>query len=272
MLYTSHDIAQAEAAVKVAEQQLALAKSPYTSHDLAQVEAAVEAASAQLQLAKNPYTETDLKAGRAAVDQAKAAHELAKTQQRDAAVKAPITGLIAEKFVNAGAIVGPTVPIVSVVAGPHEITINVEESRLGLFKPGMAALVSVAAYPGETFEAVVKSIAPTVDTRSRTAAVRLTLKDPSGKLKPGMFAQVSLTSAERKGALLAPITTVSGRGENASVLLVKDGLISVQPVKVGLSDGRFVEITDGVSEGDQLVIGSHPELRGGERVTVSEAR
>jgi RND family efflux transporter MFP subunit len=184
---------QADAAVKVAEQQLALAKAPATEQDLKQARSAVAAAEAQLALVKQPITEYDLKAAQAGVDGAKAALDLTKVQLAETTVKAPFDGVVSQKSVAEGAMVGPTAPILTLISTANEVVISVDEATLGQVKPDQAATVLVSAFPGVEFKAAVSNVAPSIDPKTRTATVRLAPQDPDAKLKDGMFAQVTLT-------------------------------------------------------------------------------
>lgn len=260
-------IAQVQAAVDAAREQYALAQKPITQHDLDQAQAAVTAATEQLKLAQTPYTEADLKVAQAAVDQARAALEIVKLQRADARVIAPVDGIVSQKFQDVGALANPSEPIVVLISRGVEVTINVEEAKLGLVAPGQTAKVQVPAYPGVPFEAKVVGDPPTVDPKSRTASVRLVPDDPKGQLKPGMFTQVTVDSEQHANALVVPQSALVMDDGKALVYTVENGTVKVQPVTIGITDGVNVEIVDGLSEGAVVVIGDKPTLHDGDKVT-----
>ena len=262
---TAEQLQQLEAAVEAARQQVALAKNPYTSHDLAQAEAAVMAAEQQLALAQKPFTADELNAAQATVDQARAAVDLAQLQLQKTRVASPVDGLVAQRLAAEGSMAAPATPLVVVVARDVEVTVNVEEARLGQVKVGLPATLTVAAYPGETFPARVAAIAPALDTRSRTAAVKVR-PEPTPKLIDGMFAQVSLITGEQTQALRIPSSAVVERDGAKVVFAVREGVAERRFVKVGLSDGTMVEVIEGLAEGEEVVVDGADGLQDGTAV------
>lgn len=264
---TKEMLDQAQAAVDSAQQQLLLAKQPATQHDIDQAQAAVNAAADQVKLAQQPYTDQDVKAAEAAVEQAKAALDLVKIQLGYATITAPVDGVVSQKLLDVGNQASPGSPIVSLVSRTVEVTVNVEEAKLGLVTPDQTATVSVSAYPNQPFTAKVVGEPPIVDPKSRTAIVRLAPTDPKGMLKPGMFAQVTLASTAHKGVLVIPQSAlVTGNGQT-SVYLINNGVVKIQPIQTGLSDGANVEVTGGLSEGQIVVVGDKPTLHANDKVT-----
>src|SRR5207237_6284926 len=122
------------------------------------------------QKAQNPYTDQDLNAASATVDQAQAQLDLAQIGVKDTTIVAPADGVISERLVSAGALVSPQTPIVTLVPPSLELVVNVEESQLGQIAEGQSVQLQVPAFPNQTFTGNVKSISPTIDSKSRTAA------------------------------------------------------------------------------------------------------
>ena len=264
---TPEQLTQLQAALDVAAEQLALAKSPYTEHDLAQAESAVTAAEEQLALAQKPFTANDLNAARASVDQAKAALDLAKLQVQKTTVTAPFDGMVSQKILSEGAMAAPSTPIVTLVARDAEVTVNVEEARLGSLRLGEKASLTAAAFPGEKFGGEVSAIAPAVDQRSHTVAVKIK-PDASGRLMDGMTVQATLLTGEQAQALLVPATAVADRDGQKAVFVYKDGVAHLRPVKLGLADGTNVAIVEGLAEGEQVAVDNLAGLVDGQQVTV----
>src|SRR5205807_2246987 len=125
-------------------------------------------AEAQLRARQNPYTDQDVQAAQAAVDQAQAALELAQLGVRETQVAAPVNGIVFERQVSPGALVGPTSPIVTLIPPSLEVAINVDEAQLGRVTQGQVASLQVPAYPDQTFTGTVSTVAPAVDQKSRT--------------------------------------------------------------------------------------------------------
>ena len=138
------------------------------------------------------------------MDQSKAQLDLAELSVKDNTIVAPVDGAISERLVSPGALVNQQTPIVTLVPPSLELVVNVEERQLGQVAEGQSVQLTVPAFPQQTFTGSVKSIAPTVDSKSRTAAVRIEPKDDGSKLRAGMFAQLSIVTAEKQDALIVP--------------------------------------------------------------------
>jgi HlyD family secretion protein len=260
-------IAQLDAAIAAAKQQVALAQSPYSAHDIGQAQAALEAAEQQVILAKSPFTSNDRKAAQAGVDQAKAAVDLVKLQMKEATIVAPFDGKVSQRLTSEGAMAGPTGPIVSIVSTTTEVVINVEEANLASVSVGQKASITTAAYPDVVFAATVTSLAPTLDTRSRSVQVRLAPEDTEGKLRDGMFAEVTLTGAgsQQSGLLIPKTATGQDNGESVAYV-VADGKAQRRVVTLGATDGERVQVLSGLSEGESVASSSVASLRDGSEV------
>ena len=265
---TAEQLTQLEMAAEAARQQWLLAQKPYQDTDIAQAQAAVNAAQEQLALAKKPFTASELQAARAGVDQAQSAFDLAKLQVQKATITAPLDGVVSQRLAAEGAMASPVAPIITLVSRDMEVTVNVEEARLGLVRVGQQAKLSVATYPGETFAAEVAAIAPSVDQRARTVAVKIR-PQPTSKLMDGMFAQVSITTGEQAEALRVPIAAVADRDGKKVVFVVRDGVASLREVKLGLSDGTMVEVAEGLAEGEDVALEQLDSLADGQSVRPS---
>jgi HlyD family secretion protein len=222
-----------------------------SSYDIRASQAQVDQTQAQLDARKRPFTAEDILIAASQVDQASAALEASKVQQGESLVRAPFKGVVAQKFVSPGAIVAPNTPIVQLVSRDVEIVLQVEEARVGQLRAGQPAQVSVAAFPGQPVPAQVASVAPTADPRSRTFAVRILPNDPEGKLRDGMFAQVSVTAPPR-ATLLVPNEALATRSGRTVVFLLQDNQVRLREVTTGVSDGQRTEIVQGLS-GDAVV-------------------
>ena len=171
--------------------------------------------------------------------------------------RSPVGGFVVEKTAVRGMHVMPgqslyKVSDISVVW----VEADVYESELAAVKVGDAATVTLDAYRGERFTGRVIYIYPYVDDKTRTNKVRLQLANRGGRVKPGMYAQVELTSRGRSG-LVVPANAVLDSGTEQVVFLAQgDGLFHPQQVKIGRRVGESIEILDGLKEGDQVATGA----------------
>jgi HlyD family secretion protein len=266
---TQQDIEAQRALVNQAQQQLLKAQQPYTDYDLQQQEHVVAQAEAQLRSRQNPYTDQDLQAAQAGVDQAQAALQMAQLGIRETQIVAPIDGIVFDRQVAPGALVGPTSPIVTLIPPSLEVAINVDEAQLGSVSKGQSVSVQVPAYPDQTFTGKVSTIAPGVDQKTRTASVRIQPQDDGGKLKPGMLAQVSIITAAQTNALLIPRDAIVGTpapNTQATVVTIDGGRAQRTTVQLGLVNDRSVQVSSGLLDGQVVAIGNANGLNNGDFV------
>jgi multidrug efflux pump subunit AcrA (membrane-fusion protein) len=259
---TSADLGQARQEVQNLQDALILSRNSVSQAELAAARAELQAAEERARRAGQPAGEAEVKAAMAASQRAQAELEVARLQARESTILAPFSGMVAEVFAAAGALVAPGSPIMTVIPPNFELAVALPEAQLSQVAAGLPVKLSVDAYPDQEFTGAVRSIAPAVDTRHRTVAVRIDVQDPGFKLKAGMFAQVAVASPARQAVLLVPVDALPGRGAESSVYLVVDGRARRQPVQVGASDGRNVEILAGLSEGAEVVVSASAQAEG----------
>jgi HlyD family secretion protein len=250
---TGEEVAGARQEVALAEEALMLARSPVGPNDLEEARANVEAAELRLRRAGAPSSDVAIKAAESAVDYAWAALELARLQLREATLTTPISGVVAETMVTQGSSIGAGTPVVRIQPPDYELILTVEERQIGQLQIGQGVNVVVDAYPNESFSGTVRSLAPTVDLRTRTVAAKVDVLDPQLKLKAGLFAQTAIAGQRRQNALLVPREAIVA-GVDPSVMQVVDGRVRRQTILTGVSDGRIVEVVQGLAEGAEVVL------------------
>lgn len=166
----------------------------------------------------------------------------------------PVSGVVTNKEVvegmklDAGAMPYEIVDLSSVW-----VLADVYESELSLVKEGMDARLSLNAYPNRAFRGKVVFIDPLLDPKTRTVKVRLTFPNPTGDLRPEMFGEVVLQGDPHEG-LRIPVDAVINSGTEKVVFLARgEGKFAPQVVKLGESDGTFVEVLEGLEAGERVV-------------------
>jgi RND family efflux transporter MFP subunit len=214
-----------------------------------------------------PFTAEDLQAAQAGVSQAQAALDLARNQRDDAFVTAPVDGVISAKSTSIGATAGPAAPIATLVSDGVQIAVPVEEAQFPNIQPGQKVAISTPAYPGETFTGSVISISPSGDTRSRSFTARIVPDDPMGKLRPGMYLQVSISTLEKPAVPVVPRDSLLQRQGQTSVFVVgADNKASLRPVQTGIMTGSTAEIVQGLQPGERVVVVGVEDLQDGQTV------
>jgi RND family efflux transporter MFP subunit len=143
--------------------------------------------------------------------------------------------------------------------------VNLEETQLGQVAEGQAVQLDVPAYPGQSFVGQLKSIAPTLDPKSRTAAVRIEPQDTSGKLRAGMFARASIVTAARPNALVVPREALLP-GSRVLSIDPASNTVHSQPVRLGLQNDQFAEVLGGLRDGDLVATSGLTSLNEGDAV------
>ncbi len=168
---------------------------------------------------------------------------------------APVTGIVLEKKAVQGMRFMPG-EVLYQIADLSSVWVlaAVAEQDIGLIKAGSVAQVNIAAYPDKHFVGKVDFIYPTLDTATRTVQVRVELANPNGLLKPAMFANVELAVSHGGKVLTVPVSAVIDSGTRKVVLVqLAEGHFEPRTVKLGGSSENYVEVLEGIAEGEQVV-------------------
>ena len=188
-----------------------------------------------------------------------------------AEVISPFAGYVGKRFVDRGALVNPSTPLVSIVdISSVKVDISVVERDYRKISSGQLAGVTADAFPGRRFQGRVARVAPVLDQETRTAEVEIELPNPSGNLKPGMFARAEIVVQRRRGVLLVPegaqVRTPKGYG--VFKVSNKGSKVKLVSVKTGIGHKGWVEIEGSLQPGDRVVTLGSNLLRDGQKVTV----
>jgi RND family efflux transporter MFP subunit len=192
-------------------------------------------------------------------------------------VAAPFDGVITERNVHPGALVGPqtgggAAPMLRIELVHHlRLTVAVPEALVGAITEGIAAPFAVRAFPGVQFNGVIRRVAHSVDTRTRSMPVELDVDNGDGRLAPGMFADVVWPVKRSTPSLFVPPAAIVQSTERSFVARVRDGVVEQVPVQRGSSQGDLVEVVGALQEGDSVARRATEELRGGARVLARPA-
>ena len=167
---------------------------------------------------------------------------------------APIAGVVDDRLVALGEAVEPNKPLLH-IADLSQVIVQAEtyEEDIGKVALGQEARVHAFAYPSESFTGRVTFLGQQLDPEKRTLQVLITLANPDGRLKPGMFAKVALVLKRNTGVLTVPLQAVLESGGEHFVFVASGDTLNRTDVRLGAADDRFVEITDGLVPGDRVV-------------------
>ncbi|MEO8628560.1 MAG: efflux RND transporter periplasmic adaptor subunit [Betaproteobacteria bacterium] len=183
---------------------------------------------------------------------------------------APQSGVVWELGTREGMAVNPGMTLFKLASlATVWVNADVPEAQAGLVKPGVPVQAQVAAVPGTTFNGRVAALLPDVNVTTRTIKARIVLGNPGGALKPGMFATLTFSGAE-KPSLMVPSEAVIATGTRTVVIVSSDGRFQPVDVQIGREGGGMTEIRSGLTAGQQIVlsgqflIDSEASLRGTE--------
>jgi RND family efflux transporter MFP subunit len=194
-------------------------------------------------------------------------------------VTAPFAGVVTERNVHPGALVGPasgpgaSTPMVRLVGSDRlRLVVPVPEAYTSRMSLGTEVVFSVAAYPGQTFSGKVARIARAVDVSTRTMPVELDVSNRDEQLAPGTFCQVRWPVRRGGPSLLVPSGSVASTTDRTFVVRLRNGRTEWVDVRTGLTSGGLVEVFGDLNPGDQVAARGTDEIRPGTEVRAVEAK
>jgi RND family efflux transporter MFP subunit len=234
-----------------------------------QLEAAAQLASAK----------SSLKAAEQSQAQAESEYSRAQTMMQYATIRAPFTGVVTKRYANTGSMIQAGIssqtqamPVVRLAQNNVlRLVLPVPVSAVADIRNGQTVDVEVAS-TGRTLHGKIARYADAVQTATRTMDTEVDVANPDGSLVPGMYAQVHLHLANRPAALSVPLDAVDGLGTSVQqAYAVRDGVVHLVQVKVGLQTPSRVEILSGLHAGDKVIVGRHTGLSDDEKVEAQPA-
>lgn len=224
--------------------------------DVEDVRTRVEAARAQKELAE------------AQISQVRAEMAETKIQLEQTRLYSPLSGFVGERFLDPGAMVSASTPILTVIDLSQLKTVaGAPENQLRHLRPGLKGRVMVDAYPDERFDGIISRISPLLDPATRSAEVEIIIPNPGFLLKAGMFARVQIL-VRSTDSLAVPRESLVTRGERSGVFLVEDGTVRFADIRTGLAQNGRLQVLAGLNAGDTVVRAGAQFLNEGDTVRV----
>ena len=268
--------AEAQARVLAAEAQLAAAQARAAA-DAGTYAKLKVAASTPGVVAGNDVTVAEQTAAASASQVAAAEQSVEAARQALGAVRelegyltitAPFDGVITERAVHPGALVGPTGEAVLQIVDDRRLrlVVPVPEAYAGALATGAAIPFAVAGHPGQTFTGTVARIARAVDVATRTMAVELDVTNADGRLAPGTFCQVRWPVHRADPSLFVPSGSVASTTDRTFVIRIRDGKAEWVDVRPGLTSGTLLEVFGALAVGDEVAARGTDEIKAGDAV------
>ena len=260
--------------LKSAQEQDAITRAKGPS-DIEAARTAFVQAQAQL---KNANANTDQRAAyqatvaglQADVLSTRADLATAQAQLAETVIRSPIDGFVSSRLADPGTLASPGTPILNLQAlSTVWVNIPVPQEQIGQVAIGQQAAITVDTLPGRRFTGRVFEIDPSADPSSRDFTVRVSLANPNGALKPGMFARVTLVTQHVRGAVVVPLEAIQKDDTGTFVWTVGADLTAHrQPVETGASDDNGIAIVSGLQAGQKVVTVNGARLKDGGVVTL----
>ncbi|HPH62917.1 MAG TPA: efflux RND transporter periplasmic adaptor subunit [Paludibacteraceae bacterium] len=210
------------------------------------------------------------------VDQLKTQMEVAKASYQNllenANLKSPISGVVTARNFDSGDLYSNSAnPILTVMQiNPVKLIINVSESYFTNIKNGMKVDVTTDVFGDKKFPGKVSLIYPTIDEKTRTFPVEISIPNNNGAIRPGMFARVSMNFGT-KNHIVVPDNAIvkrAGSGDRYIYVYNNDGTVSYDKVELGRRMGAEYELVSGIENGAVIVTSGQAKLNDGAKVEV----
>ena len=213
------------------------------------------------------------KLAEAQIDQAQAELRELRVRLDNTRILAPISGLVGKRHLDNGALVNPSMPVVSLVdLSTMVMEINAPEKDLVKIRAGLEANIVLDAYPEQKFKGRVIRLSPILDPATRTGSVEIEVPNPKMMLKAEMFARVELDLGTRHNTLLVPREALVSHDQQRGVFKLQDDIARFQPVDAGVAQGGEVEVISGLKEGEAVITLGVNLVKNGDRVQLRSAK
>ncbi len=198
--------------------------------------------------------------------QAQANLDAARHVVAELSLRAPMDGIVLRQDGEPGeTVTGAEVLFWVGETSPLRITAEVDEEDIPRVRPGQRVVIKADAFPAEALEGALGEITPKGDPLSKSYRVRVTLP-PDTKLRIGMTTEVNIITRATPDALLVPSSAVS----NGALWLVRDGKVQRRAVKTGAADHLRIEIIEGLTGAEQIIVTPAADLKEGQAVRITQ--
>jgi membrane fusion protein (multidrug efflux system) len=214
--------------------------------------------------AQRASSQADLERAEATFRSSDASLDLLKVRLDRTTVRAPFGGVMGQRFVSLGDYITSSTKLATLqTVDPQRAVFQVPERYATALKRDQRITFQVAALQDRQFEGRVDFVDPVVQLPGRTITVKAVVANPRGELQPGMFVEVRLETARRPDAVVIPEEAILSLQQESFAWVVVDGKASRRVVALGVRTPGFVEVTDGVRAGEEVVVGGVEKMAEG---------
>jgi RND family efflux transporter MFP subunit len=260
-------LAQAKAQLKTDQSSLQLAEVTFRRYQLLFVQKVLDAQTRDTSADTYEEDKAQVTADQANIDRLNALEAFKL-------LRAPFDGIVTARDVDVGAYVanGSGNQLFRVArTSPLRVYVNVPQRDAQLVKIGMEADLTLPQFPGRTFRAQVTNTAEAVDPTSRSLLTQLQIPNESGELLPGAYAEITFKFTDDSRFLTIPENTLLFRREGPAVgVVLPDGKVELRNITINRDFGNKLEVSEGLSVSDQVILNPSDDLTGGVSVRITE--
>ncbi len=195
---------------------------------------------------------------------------MAEARLKDRQIVAPFDGIAGFRNISLGDLVTPGMTVTSVYdIDPVKLEFTLPENYLPVLKPGLEIEARTSAWPGDTFKGTITVVDPRINPDTRALALKAEIPNPDNKLKPGLLMTVNVVKNERR-SLSVPEAAILQQGRAQNVYVIgEDKKVALAPVTIGARETGYVEIMEGLNEGDTIVAEGLLKVRPGAPVEIA---
>lgn len=199
----------------------------------------------------------------------KSVYELAELHFTQTTITSPISGVVSERFVKRGNMIGTDQQVFRVTDfDPLQAILHVPEHEMAKIRKGQTALLQVDARPNEIFEGHIERISPVVDAQTGTFKVTVYVNQTRDILRPGMFGRIKIVYDTRQNTRMIPKGAVITEDLSQSVYVIKDSLAFKKQIQTGYSNGLNIEVLNGLEDGEMVVTIGQGSLQDSTKVNI----
>ncbi len=221
---------------------------------------------------KGLISEGDFEKIRYEMEALQAAYDLAKLELGYTEIRAPIDGVISERFIKVGNTIDVNEQTFKVTSLEPLISyLHVPEREYRRIEPGQKAIIEVDALAGTSFEAAVVRISPIIDPETGTFKISIEVSDATRRLKPGMFGRIGIVFDMHADALQIPRSAIVENAGQSAVFVVNEGVVERRLISTGYSESGQIEVLQGLDDMEEIVVIGQTSLKDGSKISVINA-
>ena len=201
-----------------------------------------------------------------------ASYNLASLELEYTQIKAPISGIVSERYIKMGNTIRVGEPLYRVTGlDPLVAYLHIPEREYRQISKGQPVAIDIDALADQRIFAEVTRVSPVVDPATGTFKITIEIRDPARRIKPGMFGRMSIVYDRHENVLQVPRSALAEDLGSESVFVVEDGKAVRRTVTTGYSNNGLIEIVDGLTETDNVITVGQAGLKPDAVVTVINA-